>query len=88
MQQDVGPFNTAGATARFVFYAQPLRYSRSAFLALKAHLVVRAARGTVCFGDRHVRRDVMLLRNVTPRRQIYGGVGGCHNQPHPTHRQL
>jgi len=33
-----GPFNTTGATAWFVFYAQPRRYSRSTFLAWKAHL--------------------------------------------------
>ena len=37
-----GTFNTAGATARFVFHAEPRRYSRSAFLAWKARLVVRA----------------------------------------------
>jgi len=79
-----GTFNTAGATARFIFHAQPDWYSRSAFQAWKARLVVRADRGTVCFGERHIGRDEILLCNFTPRQQICGGGGGCHNQPpHP-----
>jgi len=86
-----GPFNTAGATARFDFYAQPRRYSRSAFLAWKYLLVVRAARGTVCFGERHTGRDEILIRKLTPRQQICGGGRGFHNQPlppPPIHRPL
>jgi len=81
-----GPFNTDGSTARFVFYAQLRRYSRYAFLARKAPRVVRATRGTFCFGQRHTGRDEILLRDFTPRQQKRGGGGGCHNQPRSTGR--